>query len=172
MTTDHYSFNTELAMDHMIGEEMDRQLIADDRRNWIRDVLIKPFPFCIGRSRDDGPLTEDQLKFVFAVVILSGIDRDDFWVIDDRPELYGFSDEEGNEWHWKLRQLRNDGPDGYNLGNMMFGHLERRQRLIGNVNVRMFSNREIRRFGLKYYRELVIHNTKSPLMYPMIPKQG
>ena len=136
-------------------EDMRHQQSQHDSRYWLRNILLLPFPFCIGGS-DDDPTTKEQLEYILAAVLMSGINKQDFWDIDNNPERYGITDEDGNTWHWKLRKLRNDGPEGHSLGNKMFVHLERRQRLTSSV--RLFTNRQIRRFNLEKSKRLLIEN--------------
>jgi hypothetical protein len=60
-------------------------------------------------KRDDSHLMDDaSMEKVLGILgdLPKDIARDVFWMLDEKPGTFGY-DWDGQEWHYKLRQLRN-----------------------------------------------------------------
>ena len=125
-------------------ERMAHQGESTDRTHWLRNVLMLDYQYEIGECEDDPP-TRDEIKYILCAVLMSGISKQEFWHMDERPEDWGMW-----LWHTRLRRLRNDEEHGKN----MFIHFDRRNGLTSRRSyhpsrLRLFTDREIKRFNLE-----------------------
>jgi hypothetical protein len=55
----------------------------------------------------DSSLTDEHKQEVIDVLVQEGCDYYDFQDLDEKPGRFGYK-VDGKEWHYKLRQVRND----------------------------------------------------------------
>lgn len=56
----------------------------------------------------EGKLTQDQKREVIQILLDEGVTLADFMFLDEKPGTWGYNPNDKGEWHYKLRQVRND----------------------------------------------------------------
>jgi hypothetical protein len=77
------------------------------------------------RGPDTHLLSDESLSAVLTIMdeVPGDIVRDVFWMMDEKPGTFGY-DWDGQEWHFKLRQLRNN----QDFGKRMFAMFDSKER--------------------------------------------
>jgi hypothetical protein len=67
-------------------------------------------------------LTDAEKETVLDKIVWFALTVDDFWKLDEKPGYFGYKvevDRAEKEWHWKLRQVRNDKEFGRRMFDLL-----------------------------------------------------